>query len=82
MPRMKKSAPKLTEKTAPRESGEAVRIDAYVGRSALRKCGGVYVISRSDGRVKVGITDADFSRRRRWNKTAEARGLRDSSRRF
>ena len=39
------------------------RIDAYVGRDALRRCGGVYVISRRDGLVKVGFTEDDFSRR-------------------
>ena len=39
------------------------RIDAYTGADALRKCGGVYVISRRDGLVKVGMTEGDFSRR-------------------
>ena len=39
------------------------RIDAYIGQDALRKCGGVYIISRQDGLVKVGMTEDDFSRR-------------------
>ena len=54
-----------------RKQGEFLRnyflrrthVDAYVGQDALRKCGGVYVISRRDGLVKVGMTETDFSRR-------------------
>ena len=59
-----KNAPKLAaKKNASHGGDEGARIDAYVGRDALRKCGGVYVISRRDGMVKVGITAEDFSRR-------------------
>ena len=59
-----KNAPKLAEKkNAPHDGDEGARVDAYVGRDALRQCGGVYVISRRDGMVKVGITAEDFSRR-------------------
>ena len=58
------NAPELAEKkNAPQDGDEGARIDAYVGRDALRQCGGVYVISRRDGMVKVGITAEDFSRR-------------------
>lgn len=40
------------------------RIEAYVGESALRECGGIYVIKNAgDGRVKIGITDDNFKRR-------------------
>ena len=55
-----KTARKSEKKSA---EGDSIRVDAYVGRNALRKCGGVYVISRCDGLVKVGITEGDFSRR-------------------
>ena len=37
-------------------------IDVYEGNNALRKCGGVYIVSRSDGLIKIGETGA-FSRR-------------------
>ena len=58
------NAPKLAaKKNAPQDGDEGARVDAYVGRDALRQCGGVYVISRRDGMVKVGITAEDFSRR-------------------
>ena len=45
------------------KGAEGGGVDAYVGRKALRKCGGIYVVSRRDGLVKVGITEGDFSRR-------------------
>ena len=54
------------------------RVDAYVGADALRKCGGVYVISRKDGLVKVGMTDGDFSRRfEEVRRDCERVGIRD-----
>ncbi len=38
-------------------------LDAYVGQTALRECGGVYVVSNpADGKVKIGLTD-NFARR-------------------
>ena len=55
--------PKLTAKEHISLDGEGESVDAYVGPSALRQCGGVYVISRRDGLVKVGITEGDFARR-------------------
>ena len=56
--RMKSAAESMADK-----SPEGGGVDAYVGRKALRKCGGIYVVSRRDGLVKVGITEGDFSRR-------------------
>ena len=40
------------------------RIEAYVGESALRECGGIYVVKNvGDDKVKIGITDDNFKRR-------------------
>ena len=58
-----KNTPKLVTKKGISHNDESESIDAYVGQNALRQCGGVYVISRRDGLVKVGITEGDFARR-------------------